>query len=172
MSDSGWLSVGQQQAWRGFIAMQTTLVGRLTAHLQKDSALSSADYSVLVALSEAPGGRARAVTLSKETGWEKSRLSHHLNRMEQRGLLRRQECPEDSRYSDIVLTDAGRSAIETAAPCHVAHVRKWFIDAMTPEQLTAFGTICEAVLARVNESADEPCRIGPQTATDIPDSRH
>lgn len=150
--------------------MQTALVGRLSARLQQDSALSSADYSVLVALSEAPGGRARAVALSRETGWEKSRLSHHLSRMEQRGLLRRQECQESSRYCDIVLTDAGGTAIEAAAPCHVAHIRKWFIDAMTPEQLTAFGAICEAVVARANASADDPCRIDRQTDADIPDS--
>ncbi|MFI1035425.1 MarR family winged helix-turn-helix transcriptional regulator [Streptomyces sp. NPDC020951] len=172
MSDSGWLTADEQQTWQGFIAMQAALVGRLNAHLQKHSKLSSADYSVLVALSEAPGGRAKAVTLSKETGWEKSRLSHHLSRMERRGLLHRQECPEDGRYSDVVLTSAGRSAIEAAAPCHVAHVRKWFIDTMTPEQLTAFGAMCEAVAARVNASADDPCRIGHRSTADMPESKH
>jgi DNA-binding MarR family transcriptional regulator len=158
MSDSGGLTQAQLHAWRDFSAMQAALVGRLNTHLQEDSRLSSSDYAVLVALSEVPGGRVRPGALGRATGWEKSRLSHHISRMERRGLLRRQEAAESSRYSDVVLTDAGRAAMEAAAQCHVAHVRAWFVDAMTPDQLTAFGQMCEAVLARVNTSAEDPCR--------------
>jgi DNA-binding MarR family transcriptional regulator len=159
MSDAVWLTNDQQRAWRSFVAMRATLNSRLVAHLQAESGLSDADYPILVALSEAPGGKARAAELSRETGWEKSRLSHQLTRMEQKGFLRRTPCAEDSRYSDIVLTDEGRAAIEAAAPRHVAHVREWFVDAMTPEQLTEFGRICDAVLARLEASPDNPCPV-------------
>ncbi|WP_371572462.1 MarR family winged helix-turn-helix transcriptional regulator [Streptomyces sp. NBC_01314] len=165
MSDPEGLTQAQLHAWRDFSAMQAALVGRLNTHLQEDSRLSSADYAVLVALSEAPGGRARPGALGRAMDWEKSRLSHHISRMERRGLLRRQEA-ESSRYSDVALTDAGRAAIEAAAQRHVAHVRAWFVDAMTPDQLTAFGQMCEAVLTRVNTSAQDPCRLGCQTSAE------
>ncbi|MEV0444439.1 MarR family winged helix-turn-helix transcriptional regulator [Streptomyces spectabilis] len=160
MGDSGWLSDEQQRAWRSFVSMHTALLTRLNAHLQDEGGLSSPDHQILVALSEAPRGRARATALGRETGWEKSRLSHHLSRMERRGLLRREASAEDSRYADVVLTDTGRAAIEAAAPRHVAHVREWFVDAMTPEQLAAFGDLCDAVAAKVRTPADGPCRIG------------
>src|SRR5690242_16912748 len=101
----------------------------LTRELQRDSGLSGPDYDVLVKLSEAPDHRLRAYELGAATGWEKSRLSHHLTRMEQRGLVAREQC-EGSRFFDVVLTDQGRATIENAAPTHVAHVRDWFVEAL------------------------------------------
>lgn len=169
MSDSVWLTEDQQRAWRSYLALHKTLIPGLNAHLQSDSGLSPSDYPILVALSEAPAGRARAAALGRETGWEKSRLSHHLDRMEKRGLLCREECAQDTRYSDIVLTSAGRAAIEAAAPRHAAHVREWFVEAMTPDQLTAFGEMCEAIAGRVRTPSDAPCPVGRQAAADTAD---
>ncbi len=139
------------------MAMQGRLQARLARHLQRESGLSGADYEVLASLSESPTGRLRAFELGKTTDWEKSRVSHHLTRMAQRGLVERQVCAGDSRYADIVLTDAGRAAIEEAAPLHVAHVRDWFIEALTPEQLQALGEACEVILAKLDAAPDDPC---------------
>src|SRR5690606_35907892 len=88
----------------------------------------------------------RVFELGDELQWETSRLSHHLTRMERRGLVRREKCPTDQRGAYIVLTDAGRDAIVAAAPRHVEDVRRYFIDAMTPEQLDELATIAERVL--------------------------
>src|ERR1700750_610111 len=117
------------RAWRQFIAMQGQLRARLARQLQRESGLSEADYEVLVQLSEAPCGRQRVFELGQATQWVKSRLSHHLTRMVQRGLCARESCPTDSRGAFVVLTDAGRRAVEAAAPQHVEHVREWFVDA-------------------------------------------
>jgi DNA-binding MarR family transcriptional regulator len=152
-----WLSDPQQRAWRAFIGMQARLRASIARQLQRESGLSEADYEVLVNLSEADGQRLRAYQLGASTGWEKSRLSHHLTRMEGRGLVRREPCAHDPRYADVILTEAGRSAIQDAAPRHVAHVRQWFVDAMTPDQLDAFATACEAVLAKLDADGTDPC---------------
>ncbi|MCP3805193.1 MarR family winged helix-turn-helix transcriptional regulator [Allokutzneria sp. A3M-2-11 16] len=149
MTEPVWLTEEQHRAWRSFKAMETMLNSRLGASLQRDFGLSPADYRILVELSEAPDGRMRAFELGEATQWEKSRISHQLSRMAQRGLVERQQCSEDSRYSDVVLTEAGRAAIVGAAPQHVANVRELFIDALTPEQLKIFGEACEAVLTRI-----------------------
>ena len=153
MTEPVWLTEEQQRAWRAYKAMETMLNSRLGASLQRDSGLSPADYRILVELSEAPDGRMRAFELGEATQWEKSRISHQLSRMAQRGLVERQQCSEDTRYSDVVLTEAGRAAIVGAAPQHVANVREWFIDALTPEQLKVFGEACEAVLVRIKSLA-------------------
>ncbi len=138
--------------------MDRRLTGRVARELLRETGLSGTDYEVLVNLSEAPGGRLRAFELGRATGWEKSRLSHHITRMEDRDLVGRQSCPTDSRGAFVVLTRAGRQAIEAAAPRHVEHVRRWFIDAITPDQLDALAEISDAVLAKLG---DDPGTCSP-----------
>jgi DNA-binding MarR family transcriptional regulator len=149
-----WLDDRQRCAWHRFLAVQRRLPAQLSRHLQRDSGLSAADYEILVHLSESPRGCMRAFEISQATQWEKSRVSHHLSRMVQRGLVERQVCPNDPRYAIIALTEAGRAAIDQAAPLHAAHVRRYFIDALTPGQLDALDGICDAVLARLDQEPD------------------
>jgi DNA-binding MarR family transcriptional regulator len=85
--------------------------------------------------------------------WSRSRLSHHITRMEQRGLVTREDCASDGRGAFVVLTDAGWHAIRAAAPGHVASVRRHFIDLLSREQLDALADISQAVVRRLS---DEP----------------
>lgn len=149
-----WLDEREDHAWRSFLTMQAVLRRVVGKELQEATGLSEADYAVLVHLSEAPEGRLRPFELGIATDWEKSRLSHHLTRMERRGLVERQICPSDSRGALVALTSTGRTAIERAAPFHVEQVRRLFLSAMSDEQLGALGTICDAVLARLGPSAE------------------
>ena len=119
-----WLSEAEQHAWRGLLAMTTKLEARLNRELQEAGGLSLADYDVLVPLSEAPQGRLRVFELASDLGWERSRLSHHLGRMQRRNLVTREDCAADRRGAFVVLTDKGRTAIEEAAPAHVETVRR------------------------------------------------
>jgi DNA-binding MarR family transcriptional regulator len=146
-SEPRWLDPREDKAWRVFLSMQIQLRRLLGRELQDETGLSEADYIVLVHLSEAPDGRLRPVELGRVAGWEKSRLSHHLTRMERRGLVERETCPTDNRGAFVTLTASGRSAIEAAAPFHVEQVRRWFLSALTPDQLEALTAISEAVLA-------------------------
>jgi DNA-binding MarR family transcriptional regulator len=156
-----WLDEREARAWRGFITMQAQLRARMARQLQRDSGLSEADYEVLVQLSEAPCARQRVFELGRATQWEKSRLSHHLTRMAQRGLVARETCPTDSRGAFVVLTEAGRRAIEEAAPRHVEHVRQWFVDPLTPEQLDAIADVADVVLERLATDGDGGCCASP-----------
>jgi DNA-binding MarR family transcriptional regulator len=129
--------------------MQGQLRSLLGSRLQRETGLSEADYEVLVNLSEAPNGRLRPSEIGGATQWEKSRISHHVSRMEERGLVKRMACPTDRRGAFVAITAAGRRAIERAAPVHVEHVREAFIDALAPSQLDALAEISETVLARL-----------------------
>ena len=149
MADTRWLNRREARAWRQFIDMQAEVRGRLGSRLQRTTGLSEADYEVLVNLSEAPDGVLRPTELGGATNWEKSRLSHHVRRMEERGLVERMSCPTDGRGSLVAITPAGRKAIEQAAPQHVADVRELFIAALTPAQLDALAEISETVLGRL-----------------------
>lgn len=145
--DVKWLSETEQAAWRALFRMQAALANRLGRQLSAESELSVQDYPVLVFLNEAADGQLRPFELARELGVEKSRLSHHLARLAERGLVVREQCPTDRRGLLISITDRGRRALEAAAPGHVAAVREAFIDRLTPEQLATLVDIADAVLA-------------------------
>ncbi|MFF7872669.1 MarR family winged helix-turn-helix transcriptional regulator [Streptomyces californicus] len=148
-----WLDPEQQAAWDSFIRMQEKLIGRLARRVQADSRMSPSDYIVLAKLTEA-GGRMRFMDLTKLVEWEKSRMSHQVARMAKRGLVRKEDCPDDGRGAFVVATPAGREAIEEAAPVHVEHVRRLFVEALTQEELDTLSRISDRVLAHLETQPD------------------
>ncbi|MFJ6491459.1 MarR family winged helix-turn-helix transcriptional regulator [Streptomyces californicus] len=148
-----WLDPEQQAAWDSFIRMQEKLIGRLARRVQADSRMSPSDYIVLAKLTEA-GGRMRFMDLTKLVEWEKSRMSHQVARMAKRGLVRKEDCPDDGRGAFVVATPAGREAIEEAAPVHVEHVRRLFVEALTQEELDTLAWISDRVLAHLETQPD------------------
>jgi DNA-binding MarR family transcriptional regulator len=161
-----WLTAREQAAWRAYINMNSRLTARLNRELQEDFGLSIADFSVLVQLSEHVDARMRVLELARALRWEKSRLSHQLTRMQQRGLVARSDCSEDRRGAFIVLTDRGQAAVEQAAPRHVEAVRRYLFDALTEEQVATLEAIAGSVVARLDaaDPADgDACGDGPLT---------
>jgi DNA-binding MarR family transcriptional regulator len=134
--------------------MQAQLAAKLNHDLSSSSGLSLQDYGVLVVLNEQPEGLLRAFELGRELGWEKSRVSHHIARMESRDLVRRQPCPSDRRGLHVAITPEGRRALEAAAPAHVAQVRRAFIDLLTPAQIASLSGIARTVVGALAEECD------------------
>jgi DNA-binding MarR family transcriptional regulator len=149
VTEPRWLDEREQRAWRGYLAMQARLQARLNRRLQDDSGLSLTDFDVLVALTDADDVRMRVHELADTLQWERSRLSHQLSRMQRRGLLEREDCEDDARGAFVVLTGAGRRAIERAAPGHVEAVRELVFDGLDDDQVDALARIAEIVLERV-----------------------
>ncbi|GAA1444311.1 MarR family winged helix-turn-helix transcriptional regulator [Nocardiopsis tropica] len=149
-----WLEAEEKAAWDSFIHMQETLIGRLSRLLQADSGMSASDYIVLVNLTERSEGKLRLLELADLVNWEKSRMSHQVRRMAKRGLVAREECPDDARGAFVVATPAGHKAIEDAAPLHVEHVRRLFIDALTPNQLSTFARLSQRVSDHMEKQPD------------------
>lgn len=159
-----WLTDDQQRAWRGLLQMGAQLDVRLNRELQQASGLSLADYDVLVLLTEAPDGRLRMFQLMAELQWEQSRLSHHIARMQRRGLVGREECPTDKRGAFVVLTGAGRDAIEQAAPGHVDTVRRLVFDGLSDEQIAMLESLVTRVLSRMDPAQAAPPADGQETS--------
>jgi DNA-binding MarR family transcriptional regulator len=150
---SDWLNKDEHRTWRSILGMHARLTTVLAQALKTDSDMSISDYEVLAILSEAPDGVLRARELRCELQWEKSRLAHHIRRMEQRGYVRRDACTDDLRAPLICLTETGLEAIRTAAPTHVAHVRELFFAALTPAQVQAMREAADAVLEHIARHA-------------------
>ncbi|MDQ0585754.1 MarR family winged helix-turn-helix transcriptional regulator [Streptomyces rishiriensis] len=148
-----WLTPEQQHAWRTFVDVHQKLATTLARELQDIANLSEADYAVLVALTDTPDGQLRFQRLRRALQWEQSRTSHHIARMAKRGLVTRQENPDDGRAVHVSITPAGRQAIETAAPQHVATVRSVVIDPLTPEELDTLTHLCQRMLDQLEKKA-------------------
>lgn len=156
MAQPRWLDESEARAWRGYRRLRTLLDLEIARDLARDSGLSDPDYDVLSNLSETERRRLRLTELAGHMRWSPSRTSHHIARMEQRGLVRREDTPDDGRGALVVLTEAGWKAIEAAAPLHVESVRRHLIDLLSPEQLAVLGDIAETVIAHLG--AAEPSR--------------
>ena len=165
MTEPRWLSPGQDRAWRGYRRMRALLDLQVARDLARDSGLSEADYDVLTSVSESAGHSLRLGDLAAHMLWSKSRLSHHVARMERRGLVERRDCPSDGRGAILTLTEAGWRAITDAAPRHVESVRRHFTDLLTEEQIRVLGDLTETVLAHLRgepegAAADGAARAG------------
>ncbi len=139
--------------WREMQRMHFQLTAKLSRDLAGQTGLSYQDYLVLVVLRDRPENRMRAFELGNELAWEKSRVSHHVARMEQRGLVGREKCATDHRGAFVVLTGKGHRAIEAAAPLHVANVRRHFVDLVTAGELRTLSAVARRVLEKL--AADE-----------------
>jgi len=139
------LVAGELAIWRALVDTTAELRRILGAQLLQESSLSPADYQVLLALSEADGRRLRSSELAATIDWERSRLSHHLGRMERRGLIRRDDCATDSRGAEVSLTDDGARMFRGATAPHMRAIKKHFADALTPEQFEALADILQAL---------------------------
>ncbi|MGH3248896.1 MAG: MarR family winged helix-turn-helix transcriptional regulator [Trebonia sp.] len=146
-----WLSDDEQRTWRTYLRMSSLLPVALNRVLQQDSGLTLPEYEVLVQLSEAPQHRLRPFQICEALSWEQSRLSHQLTRMERRGLVLRRECEADGRGAFIALTADGADAIGTAAPRHVAAVRRLIFDRLSDTQRAAFEEACATIVTTLSE---------------------
>lgn len=141
-----WLSADQQRIWRAYLLGSARLSDRLDADLRKFG-IDLPEYEILVCLEEVPGRRLRMSELADAVHQSRSRLTHTIARMEKSGLVIRTTCPTDRRGVWAEVTDVGIKLLETAAPSHVAAVRRNFVEAIGDEDYAALGRAFEAVLS-------------------------
>jgi DNA-binding MarR family transcriptional regulator len=154
-----WLSADEQVTWRSFVGTCHAFFAAIDAQLQRDAGMPLAYYEILVQLSEAPGRSLRMSQLAQATAASKSRASHAVARLEERGWVRRTECPTDRRGQVAELTDEGYAVLAAAAPGHVEQVRRTLLDPLTPEQVEQMAGITRAIMAAVG--TPPPCEDGP-----------
>lgn len=159
MTTTRWLNADEQAAWRSFVDGFRALIDVLDRQLQADSNLPHTYFEILIPLSEAEDRTLRMSELAEAARSSRSRLSHAVARLEERGWVRRLNCPTDRRGQLAQLTDEGFAVVEAAAPGHVEAVRKYLIDRLSPEQVKVMGEIGELLLASTSQS-DLPPRPG------------
>ena len=141
-----WLSASEQKAWRAYLEATRLLFDALDRQLQRDAGIPHAYYEILVRLSEAECRSMRMSELADATRSSRSRLSHAVARLEERGWLERVDCATDKRGQVAVLSDAGYAALVDAAPGHVEAVRRHMIDQLSAEQISQLEQIGASIV--------------------------
>jgi DNA-binding MarR family transcriptional regulator len=152
MDEPRWLDDRQQQVWRRLIAVVLTLPSALEQQLQRDAGLSHFEYWVMALLSEAPERRLKLSHLGAQSNASLSRLSHVVTRLQRRGWVSREPCPDDARATYAVLTDAGYDKVVATAPGHVERVRSLVFDGLDDATAEALARACDGMLARIGEA--------------------
>ncbi|WP_042442671.1 MarR family winged helix-turn-helix transcriptional regulator [Streptacidiphilus jiangxiensis] len=148
-----WLTSGELDSWLSVVRLMTRLPWAIDAQLQRDADLSMVEYMALAMLSEAAGRTLRMSTLAENTSTSLSRLSHMVKRLESRGYVRREPDPADGRFTNAILLPAGMAKLESAAPAHVAFVRRLVVDNLSGERLRRLGQDAERILGRIDSPA-------------------
>ena len=147
MTGTRWLSAEEQETWRSFLCACNAFFSAVDGQLQHDSGMPHAYYEILVRLSETPGRALRKSQLAEATSASKSRASHAVARLEERGWVKRMDCPTDRRGQVALLTDEGYAVLAAAAPGHVEQVRTSLFDGLTAEQVAQLQAIGQVMTA-------------------------
>jgi DNA-binding MarR family transcriptional regulator len=151
--DVQWLTAEELDSWLSVVRLMTWLPWLIDQQLQRDSGLGMVDYQVLAMLSESSQRSMRLSSLAELTNASLSRLSRVVTRLENRGLVHREPDRTDGRFTKAILTEEGLRTLAEAAPRHVAHVRAFVIDVLSPEQLRRLGRDADRIMARIDTSA-------------------
>lgn len=147
MVETQWLDAEEQVTWRTWLRHSMLMFDRLDAELRREHRIGLADYEILVQLSEAPDHSLRMNELADQALVSRSRLTHRVDRLVEAGLVERQPCPTDRRGLFAVLSPAGLALLRVAAPTHVAGVRRYAIDPLSPATQLALTDELAAPLA-------------------------
>ena len=163
-----WLDPEERIAWIGLMTVLTTLPGALDRQLRADSGLTHFDYQVMVILSETPDRTLRMSQLAESTGGSLPRLSQVVGRLEKPGWVQRRPDPDDGRSTLATLTDEGFQVLATAAPQHVAEVRRLIFDPLTRAQVGQLARITDRILQGPGSGPDPR----PKDARNVPSHEH
>ncbi len=148
-----WLSAGELASWLSVVRLITRLPWAIDTQLQRDADLSMVEYMTMAMLSNTPEHTLRMSDLAEHTSTSLSRLSHLVKRLEARKFVRREPDPTDGRFTNAILLPAGLAKLESAAPGHVAYVRRLVVDNLSGERLRRLGRDAEQIVQRIDSPA-------------------
>src|SRR3954471_23368029 len=134
-------------AWRGFLRTYSTLVRELDDDLTRRHGLPVSSYDVLVQLDEADEGRLRMSALADAVLLSRSGLRRLVTRLQDQGLIEREDCSDDARGSFAAITELGRRRLDEARVTHRAGVRERFFDHLGERDLRNLAKAWDRILA-------------------------
>lgn len=130
-------------AWRGLLRLRETVTREVDRRLRESAGLSIDDYGILITLVTQPDLRLRMSQLGERRLLTPSGITRAVMRLEQRGLVGREQDPADGRAFFAVLTRAGLQALRSAQRVHHAAVRELYTGRLSREELRRLAELFE-----------------------------
>ncbi|MEV5888613.1 MarR family winged helix-turn-helix transcriptional regulator [Nonomuraea fuscirosea] len=141
--------------WRSLIEVLVRLPRMLDEQFTREAQVGMTEYSVLVALSEAPDGELRMGELAQATALSRSRISRVVDDLVRRSLVKRRKSEQDARSSLAAIAPAGAAVLAAAYPGHLARVRSLVFDHVTRSEMRAMTEALSRVLVALREAAGD-----------------
>jgi DNA-binding MarR family transcriptional regulator len=141
--------------WRSLIEVLVRLPRMLDEQFNREAQVGMTEYSVLVALSEAPDGELRMGDLARETALSRSRISRVVDDLVRRSLVTRRKSEQDARSSLAAISPAGTAVLAAAYPGHLTRVRSLVFDHVTRSEMRAMTEALSRVLGALREAAGD-----------------
>jgi DNA-binding MarR family transcriptional regulator len=143
------LDDAEMATWLPTIRFVQLLPQVLDRALKAETGLKHAHYAILITLANDAEKPIPMTELARIAGLSRSRLSHAIDSLEERGWVVRTTCGSDKRTLTAALTDAGRELLRSAAPVHVAQIRELVLDPLSAEEREQLGAILSKLLPGV-----------------------
>ena len=128
------------------LALAGTIVTRDVENtLGAHHGLGLSELALLLELRSAPQERMRRVELANRLGVTTSGVARQLGPLERRGIVARESNPADARLALVVLTEAGKKALEQALPTAEEEAEHVLAKHWSPAERQRLGKLLGAV---------------------------
>lgn len=145
------LTDNQLQMWLAFIRTFVRVQRRLTEEMKEKNDLPIAWYDVLVHLYHGPDDGLKMQDLADQMVMSNSGLTRLLDRMIEKGVVKRELCEDDRRVIFAVLTEEGTALIESLLPQHQARIEHYFMQHLSAEEVSTMREGFERILKSIEE---------------------
>ena len=142
------LSESHITAWARLIRASQDHLARVESDLKAGGFPPLVWYDVLLELRRAPDGRLRLSEIGGKILLGKSNVTRVVDRLEARGLARREDCPSDRRGAFAVLTAAGRELLAQMWPAYRRSLAKHFGARLTEAEAARLAALLGKLVAR------------------------
>lgn len=132
-------------AWASFLRASQKLLKQVEGDLKQAGLPPLSWYDVLRELDAADGRKLHQFEIESRTAMVQYNLSRLLDRLEAKGLVHRQGCPNDRRANVVSLTPAGRRLKVRMWETYGQSIARHFGHALAPADLKRLATILRPI---------------------------
>jgi DNA-binding MarR family transcriptional regulator len=172
------LDLAERRAWQHYLEAVLRFDAALNRALTVDHQLSVIDLRVLDILAKSTDGSARMGDLADLLGASRRQMTTRIDRLGERGLVRREPDPQDKRGVVALLNDAGRAIIAPAIISYAQTVSTHLLGSLSTRQASTVADNCwriseglrlsELRRALVEPGPSIPVRIDTQAFPEAP----
>ena len=141
------LTEEQERIWFGLTQTYDALLGALDARMLAEHNMPLSAFEALMHITHAEEGAISISDLAELVRLSPSQVSRIAIDLERRGLVQRHRSQNDSRSTEVAVTESGRAQLQAAAPTYLSTIRSYLFDGLAERDVKQLARILERVEA-------------------------